>query len=141
MPVRVKNMGVYVEEGPLPRSRPAATATLPAVLEDGTSSAAVAVAAAAAADRGLSRVVNRVECATAFEFDKVVEILVSESKACPVKEGFKFVTVVLFTKKPIPLLLPYLFDGRYERNDLRSWLFVNSKLQESRHEIDSIVEL
>lgn len=36
--------------------------------------------------------VNRVECDTAFDFDRVEMILISEPKPCPVKEGYNYVS-------------------------------------------------
>ena len=35
--------------------------------------------------------VNRVECDTAFDFDRVEMILISEPIPCPMKEGFNYV--------------------------------------------------
>ena len=35
--------------------------------------------------------VNRVECDTAFDFDRVERILISEPILCPVKEGYSYV--------------------------------------------------
>ena len=35
--------------------------------------------------------VNRVECDTAFDFDRVEQILISEPVPCPVKEGYSYV--------------------------------------------------
>lgn len=36
--------------------------------------------------------VNRVECDTAFDFDRVEMILISEPIPCPMKEGFNYVS-------------------------------------------------
>lgn len=35
--------------------------------------------------------VNRVECDTAFDFDRVEQILISEPISCPVKQGYSYV--------------------------------------------------
>jgi len=37
--------------------------------------------------------VNRVECNTAFDFDRVERILISEPIPCPVKSGYSYVGI------------------------------------------------
>lgn len=76
-------------------------------------------------------VCNRIECQTAFDFTQVRELLVSAPVACPVKEGYSFVTVVLFTEnRSLPIIVPYLYTaGR--KNSLQRWKLVNAKLQEA----------
>lgn len=36
--------------------------------------------------------VNRVECDTAFDFDRVEMILISEPQVCPMKKGYNYVS-------------------------------------------------
>lgn len=42
--------------------------------------------------------------------------------------------MVLVTRKPLPLLVPYVYDAGL-KNDLKHWLFVNAKMQRARHKI------
>ena len=81
--------------------------------------------------------INRVECDTAFNFDRVEMILISEPVECPQKQGYNYVHVILFCNK-IPLILPYLYDSSYEQkgHNLKEWLFINNKLQSSRQSVD-----
>ena len=37
--------------------------------------------------------VNRVECDTAFDFDRVEQILISEPIPCPIKPGYNYVWI------------------------------------------------
>jgi hypothetical protein len=83
-------------------------------------------------------VINRVECDTTFDFSKVTMILTSAETSCPVKSGFSYVNVVLFTEKPVPLLLPYLYDKAHQpENDLSEWAFVNKNGLRVRHKMDN----
>jgi hypothetical protein len=74
------------------------------------------------------------ECDTAFDFDKVKQIMVSDTVVCPVKENYMYVNVLCFTAQPLPLILPYLYFNS-GKNTLRDWLFVNNKMVESRHQV------
>lgn len=91
--------------------------------------------------------INRVECDTAFDFNKVEQILISEPIPCPVKPGFNYVmhfsqynsqVHVILLCKNIPLIMPYLYNASYNQNghDLKQWLFINNKLVSSRQTID-----
>ncbi|KAK8821354.1 hypothetical protein WA577_007702, partial [Blastocystis sp. JDR] len=82
--------------------------------------------------------VNRVECDTAFDFNRVTRLLISTPVECPVKPGYNYVHVILFCKS-IPLILPYLYKDSYEKmgHDLKNWLFINNKLATSRQCVDS----
>eukprot|EP00742_Colponemidia_sp_Colp-10_P009554 GILJ01010431.1.p1 GENE.GILJ01010431.1~~GILJ01010431.1.p1 ORF type:complete len:168 (+),score=32.94 GILJ01010431.1:29-532(+) len=80
--------------------------------------------------------INRVEVDTGFDFDKVKQIMLSDPIPSP-KEGFSYVNVLLFTDKPVPLILPYLFDSRKNRNSLSEWVFINNKLIQSRHRVNN----
>ena len=61
--------------------------------------------------------VNRVEVGTGFNFDKVRQIMLSPRVPCPVKDGFEYVHVLLFTDKPVPIIMPYLFDASVKVNN------------------------
>lgn len=85
---------------------------------------------------------NRVEVATTFDFNKVTMLLVSDETACWVKPGYAYVNIVLFTEKPVPLLLPYLFDKAHQAdNSLKEWAFINKNLELSRHSVDALQEV
>ena len=89
-----------------------------------------------------SIIINRVECDTNFDFTTVRMLLLSNEAPCPEKAGYAYVNVVLFTEKPVPLLIPYLFDRlRQPENDLQEWVFINNKLQRARHHVDNMSEL
>ena len=95
--------------------------------------------------------VNRVECNTAFDFDRVEKILISEPIACPVKPGYSYVGmeiainikvhVILFCQN-IPLILPYFYNDSFTQKglDLREWLFINNKLKSTRLNVDQFDE-
>lgn len=54
----------------------------------------------------------------------------------------RYVNVVLFTEKPVPLLLPYLFHKSHQAdNDLREWVFINKSLERSRHRVDPLEDV
>lgn len=76
----------------------------------------------------------QMELATAFDFRKVKQILVSEPVQCTPKPGFKYVNVVMFTDKPLPLIVPYIFDSGF-KNDLRQWVFINTRMERARHKV------
>ncbi|KAK5583944.1 hypothetical protein RB653_005550 [Dictyostelium firmibasis] len=80
-------------------------------------------------------ILNRLELNTSFDFDKVGQIMVSESIECPVKKGYNYITVLLFANNPIPLIVPYIYlkDGQ---NKLTDWLFINNQFSRSRHSIN-----
>ena len=97
-------------------------------------------------------VVNRLECATAFDFSKVAQILVGPPTPCPLKRGFSYVNVVLFagdasgtggaaTPSPIAMLVPYLYDTGIPDNDLTQWMFVNSKGAKARLAVPALSEV
>lgn len=88
-------------------------------------------------------VANRAELDTAFDFDRVAQLMVSDPVPCPVKPGYLFVHVVLAvsSRASPPLLLGYLYDGAIQGNDLRSWLLVNKAGRSSRHRVDEFAEV
>jgi hypothetical protein len=139
LPLRVRNMGIVWEE--------------PGRVERADGSVPEGPPAAAG---GPLRCVNRVELDTTYDFAKIKTVLVSEPRACPIasREGWKFVHVVLLSRGPVGLLLPYLYNPRLHEfvgergdpsprapNDLRSWLFVNSRLESTRHEVDALEDV
>ena len=87
-------------------------------------------------------IVNRLEVETTFDFNKVNTLMVSTETRCFLKPGYAYVNLVLFTEKPVPLLLPYLFDkARQTDNDLKEWVFINKNLERSRHRVDALDEV
>lgn len=114
--LRVKNVGVVVENIPEPDRK---------------------------AGKMRRDVANRAEVDTAFDFDRVKQLMVSEPVPCPVKAGYSFVHVVLTVESRAspPLLLAYLYDTSIPGNDLRSWLFVNKTGRSSRHRVDEFAEV
>eukprot|EP00761_Pharyngomonas_kirbyi_P003338 gb/GECH01003342.1/.p1 GENE.gb/GECH01003342.1/~~gb/GECH01003342.1/.p1 ORF type:complete len:179 (+),score=55.41 gb/GECH01003342.1/:1-537(+) len=80
------------------------------------------------------RVVNRVEFNTAFDFDKIQQILVSDPIPCPMRPNHQYVHVVLITGG-MPLIFPYLFP--HDRmNQLTDWVFINNQFKRSRHKVN-----
>ncbi len=67
--------------------------------------------------------------------------MVSEPKAAPDavrgKSQLRLVFVVLLTDKPIPLMMPYLYNAEEvpESDSLSQWCFVNSDGQAVRHDV------
>lgn len=95
-------------------------------------------------------VVNRLECATKFDFSKVAQILVGPPTPCPLKRGFSYVNLVLFAAAaapaaakapPVAMLVPYLYDTGIPDNDLTQWLFVNSKGAKARLAVPTLSEV
>eukprot|EP01132_Coremiostelium_polycephalum_P010398 gene10398-12769_t len=82
-----------------------------------------------------NKVINRLELKTSFDFDKVVQIMISDSVECPHKKGYFYINVLLFTQKPIPLIVPYIFKKTKE-NKLTDWLFINNQFKRSQHKIN-----
>ena len=96
---------------------------------------------------------NRIDTESKFPFQKVQRIMVSAPLPYPHREDYKFVHVLLFTDKEIPLMLPYLYKcggndgekaaidgedvGAAEVNDLSEWLFVNGNGESVRHRVDN----
>eukprot|EP00164_Ancoracysta_twista_P008285 GFYU01011929.1.p1 GENE.GFYU01011929.1~~GFYU01011929.1.p1 ORF type:complete len:164 (+),score=38.18 GFYU01011929.1:136-627(+) len=78
------------------------------------------------------KTINRIEVDNSFNFDQVTEIMLSDELECPLKPNYFYVTVLCFTGKPIPLMLPYMYEKR-PHHSLNEWVFINSNLQRSRH--------
>ena len=84
---------------------------------------------------------------TAFDFEKVQQIMVSENEiVCPMKDQCSYVNVcsiylsihfkvLLFTDKPLPLIFGYLYV-RNKKNKLTNWVFVNIKGKRTYHRVD-----
>jgi hypothetical protein len=77
---------------------------------------------------------NRLELKTNFDFSKVVDILISPTEES-IKPGFSYVNVILTTKSPVCMLLPYLFENNTE-NNLKHWTFVNNSLNQTSFSIE-----
>ena len=88
-----------------------------------------------------TKVVNRIEFDTAWDFDNVTQILVSEPIDVPpaLKPKAKYIQLVLLCDKPLPLLAPYIYSTSHKNNDLHHWLFINNKLKHSMHEVEAYV--
>ncbi|KAI9138014.1 hypothetical protein BKA69DRAFT_1094463 [Paraphysoderma sedebokerense] len=118
--------------------------------------------------------INRIEVQTAFKFNKVTQIMVSEPIKYPgtpapnpesnnenmnesenkSKENWEYVNVLLFTTTNVfPIILPYLYNPTYRtsningsgsvpvKNNLKDWLFINSKGERWRHRIETFHDL
>lgn len=81
-------------------------------------------------------IINRVEMDTKFDFNLIKHILISDVVKCPYKPGFVYVNVLLFTDKPLPLIIPYLYR-REKANKLNEWLLINADGVRVRHHVDS----
>lgn len=88
-------------------------------------------------------VVNRVEVDTAFNFDTVTQILLSEPVQCPahIKQGYALRFAVLSTGKPVLLLLPYVYDVSLLGNSLSHWEFINNQFVSSRHQVETFEDI
>jgi hypothetical protein len=83
-------------------------------------------------------VVNRVELGSSFDFSRIKQIMTSEPIACPVKDGYKLVFLVLLatlTGRAPPLIAGYVFDGRIVENDLSTWCLINNEGEAAVHHI------
>jgi len=124
IPMAVKNFSQILEIIPPPSSGPQTTQQKPNIT-----------------------IVNRMELDTSFDFEKIQQVMVSEAQPIPERDGFKFCSVLLFTDKPVPLLVPYVFlecislddstgrKGEKIKNPLDTWLLVNNKFQSTRHHV------
>ncbi|OZJ03604.1 hypothetical protein BZG36_03695 [Bifiguratus adelaidae] len=96
------------------------------------------------------KAINRVEVDTNFDFHKIVQVMISPPTPYPHKADYVYVNVLLFTDKPLPILIPYLYDTALKtpvqnegeevrdvvmKNDLKDWLFVNNLGVRARHKI------
>ncbi|KYR02641.1 WD40 repeat-containing protein [Tieghemostelium lacteum] len=84
---------------------------------------------------------NRIEMKTSFDFDKIVQIMISDAIECPVKKNYYYVNVLLFPKdKPIPLIVPYIYLKSAD-NKLTDWIFINNQLKSSNHQIKEFTDV
>lgn len=81
-------------------------------------------------------VVNRVEMDTKFDFELIQEIHHSDPIDCPYKAGYVYCNVLLFTDKPLPIIIPYLYQPD-PANTLHEWLFLNADAKRVRHHVGS----
>ncbi|GAM27736.1 hypothetical protein SAMD00019534_109120 [Acytostelium subglobosum LB1] len=80
-------------------------------------------------------VINRLEIKTIFDFDTVLQILISDPVECPHKPGYYYINVLLFTRKPVPYIIPYIYR-KSDDNKLTDWLFINDHLKRSQHKVN-----
>jgi len=80
------------------------------------------------------KIINRLELNTNFNFDRVGQILISDSVEVPMKKGYRYINVLLFANNPVPLIVPYVYQESTE-NKLTEWLFINNQFSRSRHTI------
>ena len=85
--------------------------------------------------------INRIEVKTGFDFSTVVRMMVSEAVPCPLKPNFSYINLVLFTEKPLPILVPYVYDATYNVNNLCDWLLINSKGERTHQRIEHFEHL
>eukprot|EP01118_Nematostelium_gracile_P001853 TRINITY_DN1191_c0_g1_i1.p1 TRINITY_DN1191_c0_g1~~TRINITY_DN1191_c0_g1_i1.p1 ORF type:complete len:163 (-),score=44.13 TRINITY_DN1191_c0_g1_i1:74-508(-) len=91
--------------------------------------------------RQKGQIFNRVELDTGMDFDKIQQIMLSESVNCPTRGGkYQYLNVILFTDKPVGMLLPYLYVPN-EKNKLQDWLFINCKGQRSQHRVSAFEQV
>ena len=77
---------------------------------------------------------NRVEVQTNFPFNTVKQMMLSEPEDYPLREGYRYINVLLFTGKPVPIIVPYVYQ-HIEENDLQHWILVNGKGEEVTHKV------
>jgi hypothetical protein len=80
------------------------------------------------------KIINRVEMDTRFDFEKIQQILLSDPIDCPYKEGYVYINVLLFTDKPLPIIIPYLYQ-KDKANKLTEWLLINADGIRVRHHV------
>eukprot|EP01095_Lingulamoeba_sp_RSL-Kostka_P017233 TRINITY_DN884_c2_g1_i2.p1 TRINITY_DN884_c2_g1~~TRINITY_DN884_c2_g1_i2.p1 ORF type:complete len:140 (-),score=30.36 TRINITY_DN884_c2_g1_i2:29-448(-) len=85
-------------------------------------------------------ILNRIEINTGMDFNKIQQILISDPIDCVVKPGYKYINVLCFTDKPIPIILPYVYIND-ESNKLSDWLFVNNFQVEAQHKIENFQQI
>lgn len=72
---------------------------------------------------------NNKEANTAFDFDKITQLLVSDPIKCVPKDSFYYVNVILLPAKgTVGLILPYVYQ-KNEKNDLKNWIFINNQFK------------
>ncbi|KAL7750561.1 hypothetical protein RI367_003902 [Sorochytrium milnesiophthora] len=108
------------------------------------------------------KAINRVEVQTGYDFNKISQIMVSDPIEYPHRDGYRYVNALLFTDKPLPMLVPYLYNSELTagpdaggdastpaarkkpirvKNNLQDWLFINSKGERCRHRIDTYYDV
>jgi hypothetical protein len=88
------------------------------------------------------RVLNRLELDTAFDFAKVVRLLVGPPTPVPAELStgrgkLVYHNVVLGTTSPVTLLAGYVTEpSLHADNELALWRFVNNRLQAADHRVE-----
>ncbi|ORX77372.1 hypothetical protein BCR32DRAFT_270696 [Anaeromyces robustus] len=97
--------------------------------------------------------INRIEANSGFDFKKIKKIMVSEPEPIDIKPGYSYVHVLLFTDKPLPIIVPYLYDVNLKtvtekdkkevlvKNNLTEWLLINSKGERTRHHVEAFLDV
>ncbi|OUM63287.1 hypothetical protein PIROE2DRAFT_10185 [Piromyces sp. E2] len=97
--------------------------------------------------------INRIEVNSGFDFKKIKQIMVSEPEPIDIKPGYSYVHVLLFTEKPLPIIIPYLYDVNLKttlendkkevlvKNNLTEWLLINSKGERTRQRVEAFLEV
>ncbi len=87
--------------------------------------------------------INRIEVDTGFQFDKIKQVLVSPPIHCPHDRTLTYRNICLYTDKPVPILLAYLYPTHHQTahatpvtNRLVEWLFINNNGQRARMQVD-----
>ncbi|KAG4088485.1 hypothetical protein H8356DRAFT_1724187 [Neocallimastix lanati (nom. inval.)] len=97
--------------------------------------------------------INRIEVNSGFDFKKIKQIMVSEPEPIDIKPGYSYVHVLLFTDKPLPIIIPYLYEVNLKtvtekdkkevlvKNNLTEWLLINSKGERTRQRVDNYLDV
>eukprot|EP00002_Diphylleia_rotans_P025290 TRINITY_DN4997_c0_g7_i1.p1 TRINITY_DN4997_c0_g7~~TRINITY_DN4997_c0_g7_i1.p1 ORF type:complete len:145 (-),score=35.38 TRINITY_DN4997_c0_g7_i1:76-510(-) len=87
------------------------------------------------------KVFNRLEVETAFDFDQIIQIMVSDPVACPLKTGNSYCHVLLFKdmQKP-PIILPYIYQPT-KSNKLNEWIIINQAMKRTILHVNSFRKL
>ncbi|CAO3650381.1 unnamed protein product [Cunninghamella blakesleeana] len=91
--------------------------------------------------------INRIELDTNYDISKIEQVMVSPATTYPHKDNFYYVNLILVTKNPIPLIVPYLYYNNLKvtqpekeengkkipskdvvlKNEMKEFLFINKK--------------
>lgn len=95
-------------------------------------------------------IVNYIQANSSFDFNRVTQIMVSASKPCDARAGWRYVTLLLRTSPnagtaatAAPMLaLPYTYAAgpEYSDNTLQHWKFENKDEKTARHVVDELTD-
>lgn len=82
--------------------------------------------------------VNQIEFTTTYDFDNVVQILISNSIPVPHGEesNLRYVNLILLVGGPIAMLVPYIYKQE-DDNNLNEWMLVNANGKCSRLRVEN----